>query len=502
MKQILNRAKREVAPRARVFHQPPKRAARRAVFVNDVHSQLNRARVRRIAKPRDINALQTIVRQVCADEETVAVAGGRHAMGGQQFKGDGVLVDMTGMSRVLSFDAARGLIEVEAGIEWPEMIAWLAEAQKNSRRQFGIIQKQTGADRLSVGGALAANIHGRGLTLKPFIGDIESFVLVDAEGAARTCSRRENSEMFRLAVGGYGLFGIVASVKLRLAPRKKLVRVVELIETSELMQAFERRISDGFLYGDFQFVTDESADDFLRRGIFSCYRPVADRTPLAESHRELSAQDWSELCYLAHTNRKQAFELYAAHYLSTSGQIYWSDTHQLSVYLDDYHRALDHRLNRAARGSEMITEAYVPRAALPAFMETAREDFRRHEVELIYGTVRLIRRDDESFLAWARDSFACVVFNLHVTHTEAGIEKARRDFRRLIERAIQFGGNYYLTYHRHATRRQVEACYPQFAQFLRLKRKYDPAERFQSDWYHHYRTMFAGDLSSHIAQER
>jgi hypothetical protein len=50
---------------------------------------------------------------------------------------------------------------------------------------------------------------------------------------------------------------------------------------------------------------------------------------------------------------------------------------------------------------------------------------------------------------------------------------------------------YYLTYHRDATRKQIESCYPQFAEFLRLKKKYDPEERFQSDWYRHYRTMFA-----------
>ena len=53
---------------------------------------------------------------------------------------------------------------------------------------------------------------------------------------------------------------------------------------------------------------------------------------------------------------------------------------------------------------------------------------------------------------------------------------------------------YYLTYHRWATRRQVEAGYPQFVEFLRLKRKYDPDERFQSDWYRHYRAMFAAAL--------
>jgi FAD/FMN-containing dehydrogenase len=80
---------------------------------------------------------------------------------------------------------------------------------------------------------------------------------------------------------------------------------------------------------------------------------------------------------------------------------------------------------------------------------------------------------------------------LHVRHTGEGLQRAADDFRRIIDRAIEFGGRYYLTYHRWANRRQVEKCYPQFADFLRLKKKYDPQERFQSQWYRHYKTMFA-----------
>jgi FAD/FMN-containing dehydrogenase len=79
-----------------------------------------------------------------------------------------------------------------------------------------------------------------------------------------------------------------------------------------------------------------------------------------------------------------------------------------------------------------------------------------------------------------------VVFNLHVDHSAAGLQKARRDFRKLIDRAAEFGGSYYLTYHRWATRDQIERCHPRMRDFLRLKREYDPAGVFSSDWYEHH----------------
>ena len=175
-------------------------------------------------------------------------------------------------------------------------------------------------------------------------------------------------------------------------------------------------------------------------------------------------------------------------------QDYWSDTHQLSTYVDDYHHRLGDHIGHQQHGSEMITEIYVPRYALPEFLNKVADDFRRHSVDLIYGTIRLIRRDDETFLSWAKQDYACVIFNLHTQHTAAALYKTQLDFRRLIDRGLSYGGSYYLTYHRWATAAQVKAGYPQFEAFLRLKQRLDPEERFQNDWYRHYRTMFADTL--------
>jgi FAD/FMN-containing dehydrogenase len=143
----------------------------------------------------------------------------------------------------------------------------------------------------------------------------------------------------------------------------------------------------------------------------------------------------------------------------------------------------------------MITEVYVPRGKLAEFMGQLADDFRRNNVAIIYGTIRLIEKDDESFIPWAREAYASIVMNLHVTHNPQGIEKAAVDFRRIIDRAIARGGSYFLTYHRWATRQQVDACYPQMAEFLQLKKKHDPDEIFQSDWYRHYARMFSATKS-------
>lgn len=462
-----------------------------AVVVNDVHSRLNASRVHRVVRPDSVEGVRTVILDAGREGRGVSIAGGRHAMGGQQFGEGTVLLDTDGLDRVIAFDEEGGEVEVGAGIRWPALVEHLIAAQAGRARQWGIVQKQTGADRLSVGGALSANAHGRGLALKPMIADVAAFTLVDGAGKELRCSRNENAELFRLAIGGYGLFGVIATVRLRLAPRRKLERVVVVGSVDDLIGAFGRRIAEGFLYGDFQFAIDPASDDFLREGVFSCYRPVDAGTAIPETRRALSREEWQTLLYLAHVDKRRAVDLYTERYLATSGQIYWSDLHQMADYVDGYHLAIDERLGVTVPATEMISELYVPRGALARFLEEVRDDFRAHDVDLIYGTIRLIERDDESFLAWAREPWACVVFNLHTVHTDAGLARSAAAFRRLIDLAIGQGGSYYLTYHRWATRRQVEACYPQFAAFLREKRRFDPEERFQSDWYRHYRELFA-----------
>ena len=459
------------------------------IYVNDVHSKLNRTRVRQIIKPASTAEIQNAIKKAKSRQTHISVAGGFHSMGGQQFLSGGTLLDMSAMNRVLKFEPERELIEVEGGIKWNELVDFIISAQNGNPNQVGIRQKQTGADALSLGGALSSNIHGRGLQLKPFIEDVESFQIINADGEIVNCSRRENSELFRLAAGGYGLFGIISSITLRLTKRQKLERIVKIENVENLTRLFAEKINDGFTFGDFQFAVAPESADFLRKGVFSCYRPVSDTIPTAESQTELAPEDWKNLLLLAHVDKQKAFDLYAAHYLKTDKQIYWSDTHQLGVYLDDYHTELDKLTGAKVQGSEMITEVYVPIEKLADFLKVVRQDFRRNNVNLIYGTIRLIKRDTESFLAWAQRDFACIVFNLHIEHETAQIEKAKKDFRRLIERAISFNGSFYLTYHRWAHKKQILDCYPQMPEFLRLKRKYDTREIFQSDWYRYLREI-------------
>jgi FAD/FMN-containing dehydrogenase len=469
----------------------PVRKSAPTQWVNDTHSALNRTSVSRVFEPRWVGDVADAIDQSRRRGESLAIAGGRHAMGGQQFLSGGALLDMRRLSGVRWFDRGRALMEVEAGITWPDVIRGYLALQRGPGPAFGIRQKQTGADRLTVGGAVAANIHGRGLAAQPFVSDLEGLEVVTPQGDVVRCSRTENPDLFRHVVGGYGLFGVVTAATLRLAPRLKVQRQVARLDIDGLMDAFDERIADGHLYGDFQFATAPESPEFLHTGVLSSYVPVEPDRPVPREQRRLSQTDWNELLTLAHADKRAAFEKFTDFYLATHGQLYWSDTHQLNLYLEDYHGALDHRLGAAVRGSEMITELYVPRTALRTFMADVRRDFRMNGVDFIYGTIRLIEAERDTALPWARDSWACVIFNLHIDHRPQDIARAADHFRRLIDHALRHRGSYYLTYHRFASRAQTELAHPALRTFLAAKREMDPHGVFQSDWYRHLSALLA-----------
>lgn len=454
--------------------------------LNDVHSRLNPTRAATVLRPPSALAAIRCVQECARRGLPLAPMGARHAMGGQQFLSGGCVLDTSGLDRVVGFDAQRGLVTVEAGIRWPALLRWLARYPGN-RAGWSIRQKQTGADDFSLGGALAANIHGRGLAFAPFVEDVEAIELVDAEGRLVGASRQENPALFACVAGGYGLFGLVLRLTLRLVPRTTLRRQVRLTRASRLSADFEAAIAAGCTYGDFQFSVDPAGDDFLDLGILSCYRPVPGPVS-GPPQRELRHEDLARLLHLAHTDPAQAFDEYATFYLSTDGQRYDSDAQQTGIDLGRYHDAVD--ASAGHRGSEMITELYVPRTRLAGFLGAAAESLRRHRAQPIYGTVRLVERDPTSLLAWAREPWACVVLNLHVRHDAGGLAAARAAFRALIDDAIGRGGSYYLTYHRWATREQVEAAHPRFREFLQAQRAVDPGGRWSSDWYRHHRALF------------
>jgi FAD/FMN-containing dehydrogenase len=464
-------------------------AKRLGITVNDVHSQLNPTIVQSISTARtEADVLQTI-RATKHSRSSLSICGARHAAGGQQFLSDGVLLDMSEMNKVIRFDQDAGLITVQSGIHWDEMQKSLDASQSTSSVAWGINQKQTGLNTLTIGGTVGANAHGQGLSLKPFVGDIESFRIINSDGQKLRCSRQENPELFYLVIGGYGLFGVVTDVTLKLIRRQMVRRSVKQVPVASIGTEFDTSISKGYRYGHCQINIDSTSPGYLKEGVFCTYEPVDSSTP-GGGGSQLTQDGWLDLVILAHKDKKAAFKNYSNFLLSTDQAVDWADVWQSNFYMPNYHSRMGESAAHSVAASEVLSEFYVPVPQLENFLAKAREYFLLHNVDVIFSTVRFIQRDDETFLPWARQQYACVIFNFHTIHSVAEINKTMDAYSYLIDRAIDADGSFYLTYQHVANKQQLLTCYPQFENFLKLKLKYDPTAVFQSDWYRWHRRMF------------
>src|SRR5438093_13354814 len=113
--------RREFIRTAALFALAPRiiAAREREIWVNDVHSQLNRTRVRELLMPRTREELAEIVRSAARRGLPISVSGCRHWMGGQQLPTDRICIDTRPVAGVVAFDQDRGWSDVEGGVQGP-----------------------------------------------------------------------------------------------------------------------------------------------------------------------------------------------------------------------------------------------------------------------------------------------------------------------------------------------------------------------------------------------
>lgn len=134
--------------------------------------------------------------------------------------GGGVVVDMTSRHRVLSVDPETALVEVEAGASLDDLMRLLLP-----RGLF--VPVSPGTRQVTVGGAVAADIHGKNHHVDGSFGNhVVSMDLLCADGSIRTLT--PESELFWATVGGMGLTGLVLRATLRM---KKVESAYCLVDT-------------------------------------------------------------------------------------------------------------------------------------------------------------------------------------------------------------------------------------------------------------------------------
>jgi FAD/FMN-containing dehydrogenase len=150
------------------------------------------------------------------------------AYGDSAFVAGGTVLQTARIDRFRDFDPQSGLLDVEAGVSFAEIIATFLP-----RGWF--LPTTPGTKYVTVGGAIAADVHGKNHHRHGSIGMfVDRIDVCVADGTVVSCSRGENADLFHATLGGMGLTGVIVAASFRLMRVESSRVTVDYRRTADL----------------------------------------------------------------------------------------------------------------------------------------------------------------------------------------------------------------------------------------------------------------------------
>ncbi|GGY05398.1 FAD-binding oxidoreductase [Streptomyces tanashiensis] len=192
----------------------------------------------RVRRPRgQVEAVEAVLG--CGPRGAVARGLGR-AYGDAAQNAGGTVLDMTGLDRILALDTTAGLVVCEAGVSLHRLMEALLPLG-------WFVPVTPGTRYVTVGGAIAADIHGRNHHGSGSFGrHVTALELLTADGGIRTV--RPGTPLFDATTGGLGLTGVILSATLRLLPVETSLMRVDTERVPDLDALMARLAADDHAY--------------------------------------------------------------------------------------------------------------------------------------------------------------------------------------------------------------------------------------------------------------
>lgn len=368
--------------------------------------------------------------------------------------------------RILSFDSSTGRLRAEAGLSLDEIIRIFLP------RGFWP-PACPGTRFVSLGGAVAADVHGKSHHRDGSFGKhVRGVRLVLADGREVEASREQNPDLFRATLGGMGLTGHILEVELDLqrVPSSWIVQETErIVGLDEFVTALRRAAREWpYTVGWIDCVTGGRS---LGRGVLICGRwaeasETPEHSPRERRHVSIpfelpswlvsstTVRIFNELYYRAHPRHRRRRIVSASEFFFPLDTIlHW---------------------NRAyGKRGFFQYQCVLPEAERPGATRRFLEELARQRVASSLCVIKDCGEQGEGLLSFPMPGITIAADIPVRTGTHAVVD-------RLNELVLAEGGRIYLAKDAFTRAKHFQAMEPRLAEFLRVRRRWDPAGRCRS----------------------
>jgi decaprenylphospho-beta-D-ribofuranose 2-oxidase len=163
-----------------------------------------------LIQPVNLEEIQAALKLAKETGLTVTLRGAGKSYNDAALNGGGIVLDLQRMNRIISWDAGSGSVTAEPGVTlcqvWQQVLpdGWWPPVV-------------SGTMTTTLGGCLAANVHGKNnFHMGPIGEHVTEFTALLPTGAEVTCSPKKNGDLFRAMISGMGMLGVFTSITLQM----------------------------------------------------------------------------------------------------------------------------------------------------------------------------------------------------------------------------------------------------------------------------------------------
>lgn len=447
-------------------------------YIND-ESHLNSTKIDSIIQvPNDKEELKIQLREIINYAQKkhlqLSISGARHSMGGHTMTENGVIVNMLSYNK-MELDTVNDVLTIGSGALWKNAIEYLDKYGKS----ISIMQAFSS---FSVGGSLSVNGHGWQKNQPPVSSSVISFTLMTANGDVINCSRSQNEEVFKSVLGGYGLFGIILDVKLKVVENTALEYKYVKMSTEKYLEYYNKYVTDNhkteLVFGRLRI----SNKNFLEEATLNFFEKTSFKAPPLVAINSASSET-KRIIFRGSVDSEYGKRLRWD--LETSAnKVSKNNIYSRNELLNDDVSLIE---NKDSNSTDILHEYFIPERNFHQFINDIKPVLIKNEIDLLNITIRRVENDKDSFLNYAKETMYGFVILFNQKKTVEQENKMIKLTNNLVDITIINEGTFYLPYRLHVDKSKMRQVYPQTDRFFNLKLKYDSMEVFSNKFYEHYK---------------